>query len=499
MVLVGIVVLVVCWFSDSGSPRRVALLQTQLDAARHEAEEAIVIRSVSRQMEEIAYQQKALSDMQRSKAERQAEENYRMKLRVEQEWKRAVEARREAELAYRMADSQKVLAEERRAQAEYAKRVADTLTYLTLGRSLASTAATLYRIGSPDTAALLAYASWHFVRSYGGDVFISSVFRALSLVSGEPRQLHAHKGGVGAIVWSSSSEFCSFGRYGEVIRWTAVPDSGYVPSVLLSDSRYDFRDACFQSPLGLCAISYGGELLSFPDGRLLARVSSATGCVRLLPVGRSLWVQSSGGILSDAFNGELITSSVISGASVFSGQVFAATASGYLLRMEAGRCDSVAFSGFRAGPVTAMAQDSLSAQTAWGCADGTVLLTDSCGRLLRTLVGHRSAVTGAAFWGDRLCTCSHDRTLRLWNLRDGRFESVVLLEAASWLFCLALSPDGSTLLAGDADGRIYSLSLSPDVLASGLRRSFSRNLTAREWDDYIGREIPYILFTEKHR
>lgn len=453
--------------SGSGGNRRVAALQIRLDEARREAEEAIVIRSVSRQMEEIAYQQKALSDMQRTKAERQAEENYRMKLRVEQEWKRAVEARREAELAYRMADSQKVLAEERRAQAEYAKRVADTLTYLTLGRSLASTASTLYRIGSPDTAALLAYASWHFVRSYGGDVFTSSVFQALSLVSGQPRLLHAHRGGVGALLWKSSSEFYSLGRYGEVVRWTAVPDSGFVPSVLMSDPRYDFRDACFQPAHGLCALSYGGEVLAFPGGRLLARVVSAAGCVRIMPAEDSLWVQSSQGTFYDAFSGERVRSSAVS-------------------------C-------FPVESVTAMAHDSLSALTAWGCADGTVLLTDSRGRLCRTLVGHRSAVTGVAFFADRLCTCSHDRTLRLWNLRDGRSESVVALEAASWLLCLALSPDSSTLLTGDADGRIYSLSLSPDVLAAGLCRSFSRNLTFREWEDYIGKEIPYMTFTDKYR
>lgn len=454
-------------FSGNGGNGRVAALQTQLDEARREAEEAIVIRSVSRQMEEIAYQQKALSDMQRSKAECQAEENYRMKLLVEKEWKRAVEARREAELAYRMADSQKVIAEERRAQAEYAKRVADTLTYLTLGRSLASTAATLYRIGSPDTAALLAYASWHFVRSYGGDVFMSSVFQALSLVSGQPRMLHVHRGGVGALFWKSSSEFYSLGRYGEVVRWIAVPEGGFVPSVLMSDPRYDFRDVCFLSSQGLCALSYGGELLAFPGGRLLARVVSAAGCVRIIPVGDSLWVQSSRGAFFDAFSGERVRSSAVS-------------------------C-------IPSESVTVMAHDSLSALTAWGCSDGTVLLTDSRGRLYRTLVGHRSSVTGIAFFGDRLCTCSHDRTLRLWNLRAGRSESVVALEASSWLLCLALSPDGSTLLTGDADGRIYCLCLSSDVLAAGLCRSFSRNLTSREWEDFIGKEIPYVTFTDQYR
>ena len=118
---------------------KIDYLECLLKEAKQREAKAVVVRHVSKQMEEIAYQQKEISDKQRKEAELQASENFRMKLRVEEEWKKAVTAQQEALAAYRLADKQKALAEERQYQAEYAKRVADTLTYLTLGRSLGYT------------------------------------------------------------------------------------------------------------------------------------------------------------------------------------------------------------------------------------------------------------------------------------------------------------------------------------------------------------------------
>ena len=164
---------------------RLEYLEELMRDAQQREEKAVVVRRVSKQMEEIAYQQKEISDRQREQAEQQAEENYRMKLRVEEEWKKAVVARQEALEAYQLADRQKALAEERQYQAEYAKRVADTLTYLTLGRSLGSLSITQHQTGNYEIASLLAYSAWSFVGRYQGDVFLPSVFNSLSLSAGQ--------------------------------------------------------------------------------------------------------------------------------------------------------------------------------------------------------------------------------------------------------------------------------------------------------------------------
>ena len=131
--------------------------------------------------------------------------------------------------------------------------------------------------------------------------------------------------------------------------------------------------------------------------------------------------------------------------------------------------------------------------------DGTILLTDSKGRRLKKLTGHRSAVTGLALQGGRLYSCSRDRTLRLWNLLEERTEPVTALQADAWLLCLALSPDRRQLFVGDSDGRLYRFSVAPDEMAGSIRQRLPRNFTPQEWKHYMGDGVPYETFIDpKH-
>lgn len=473
-------------------------LESELEEARKRAEDAVLIRSVSRQMEEIAYQQKELSDRQRRRAELQAQENYRMKLRVEEEWKRAVTAQEEAEKAYEMAESQRRLAEERRLQAEMSKRKADTLTYLTLGRSLGTTAATLFRTGNPETATLLAYASWTFVKRYGGDRFTPSVYNAMTLVSGQPYVWKYHRGGIGAVVWKNTGAFYSVGRYGEVMEWTVGTGGKHGTRTLMSDPQRDFRDAYLADNGLLYALSYGGEILAFSDDKEeQCRTLGKRKCVSLLPMGGDLWTLTSDGWLQSTDEIRFLPVEGLTCVTAFGNRLFAGTANGDLMEIHGNAWYNRTTCNLHPATVTAIAHDRVSGITAWGYDDGTVMLTDRKGKRLKRLVGHRSAVTGLAFTGNMLCSCSHDRTLRLWNLLEERTESVIALEAGSWLLCMALSPDGKTLLAGDAEGSIYCLSVFPDDMAGVLRKSLRRELTHREWEYYIGKGVPYETYINK--
>lgn len=485
--------------------RQESVLETQLEEARKRAEEAVLVRSVSKQMEEIANQQKELSDRQRIKAERQAQENYWMKIRVEDEWKRAVTAQRETEKAYRLAESQRrlaesqqKLAEERRLLAENAKRKADTLAFLTLGRSLGSIALTQYRAGKAEVSMLLAYSSWMFVKRYGGDTYQSPVFQSLSLVSGQPTSWQRHKAGVSAIIWdhARNNRFYTIGHYGEVLEWDLTTD-GFVSKVLYAHTEEDFRCAYMDADNILHVWDFVGRVVVFRDNPVVYDTGKRR-CISVLPVETSVWLLTRDGHL---YNHEKAKMPCAYGVSCMAGcgtAIFVGCENGDLFRTGSIARQLEKIGNLHSSSVTAIASDTEANLVAWGYEDGTLILTDLNGKYLRTLVGHRSAITGIVIHCGRLYSCSRDHTLRFWNLFGDRMEPVTALEGSGWLLCLALSPDGRFLLAGDSKGWLYSLSISTDDMAANIRKRLRRNFTPYEWKRYMGDGVPYETFIDNN-
>ena len=62
---------------------------------------------------------------------------------------------------------------------------------------------------------------------------------------------------------------------------------------------------------------------------------------------------------------------------------------------------------------------------------------------------------------------------------------------ASEAVSIAVSPDGSEIIAGDADGLVQSFPASTDGWQSSLCALVSRNLTRHEWKAYVGSAAPY--------
>lgn len=492
-------------FQRCNTLQSVADLEMRLEEARKREEKAVMVRSVSKQMEEIAYQQKGISDRQRKEAEVQAAENYRMKLRVEKEWKRAVKAQQEAVKAYRLADSQKALAEERQLQAEHAKRVADTLTYLTLGRSLGSLSITQYKAGNYDVASLLAYSSWDFVKRFHGDTFLSSVFNALSLSSGQPTVWQKHKGGITSIVVSANSgsetPLYTVSKYGEILAWKKDAHGIHHAKVLFTNSQYDFRMACAVTDNELYILSYGGEILKLSkEGQSYIPETKGTNYVgmAILAGNKPMLLSSTGAIISGENKKKFSDLSDVScmcevknGHGLLvgckSGNVFLLDTLGNKKRL----------GNYYHSAITALCHCTEKELLAIGYDDGTLLLTSADGKKLQRLVAHRSAISCLCIRQDKLYSCSYDRTLRLWNLAAERQEAVTVLESSSWLHTMAFSHDGAFLFAGDGNGNLYRMSVSPDDMALRIRHKLPRDFTPEEWTYYMGNRIPFETYTLK--
>ena len=124
------------------------------------------------------------------------------------------------------------------------------------------------------------------------------------------------------------------------------------------------------------------------------------------------------------------------------------------------------------------------------------------GKDLKTLVGHSERINHIAMTADDRCiiSSSFDNSLKFWHLRTGLELSTMLGANPDLIDALAISPDGTHVVAGYWDGtvriwdlrsykeehifsghkdRVYVLAISPDgqLIASG-----SRDKTIKVWD-----------------
>lgn len=76
-----------------------------------------------------------------------------------------------------------------------------------------------------------------------------------------------------------------------------------------------------------------------------------------------------------------------------------------------------------------------------------------------TLVGHTGAVWNVAVTSDgtRAVSASSDQTLKLWDLTSGACLATFVADGV--LLACAVAPDGRTIVAGGASGRLHFLRL----------------------------------------
>ena len=478
--------------SDS---ERIKELESQLGKLRNQEMLSAVDRRVSRQMEEIAYGQQALSEERSREAIRQSEIAQRMTLRSEAERQNALRAQAAAEASAEEAQASYQLAERQRQLAEHARQVADTLNYISLGRTLGSQSYAIYRSGDTELGTMLAYAAYLYTSDNGGNLYTSSVYPALTQAARSKHSWSIHNGRItGVDISKQDGSLMSVSTCGELLLHRHEGNR-LKTKRLFDDRKYCFRDV-FSARIGKSyALSHTGHLVVIDGSQ--TRVVFLESVLRPfslqpMPEERLLLIVGESSIAMY----DMVADKVI-GTRHLDFKIVS-TASDHnrpLLFDNRGRMHLVGSLNHISnekvpvsGQVTAFV--SGSSLKAYGMADGSIWLAYPDGKV-RKLAGHLSKVTKLKLIDNRLYSSSYDGKMLFWMTSDLQIRPITLFQADSWLTDFTFTTDKDYIWTGDNKGTVSEHLISLPVIADHIRQRVKRNFTQEEWDFYIGKGIPY--------
>ena len=123
-----------------------------------------------------------------------------------------------------------------------------------------------------------------------------------------------------------------------------------------------------------------------------------------------------------------------------------------------------------------------------------ILLSAYTGKEIKNYNAHASRILDLRYSPDNrfLASSGLDGVIRIWNIAAMNDLPIEIREHESWVKSITFSPDGRNLLSTSNDGNyIYIWPVKADEMAKEVCSFLTRQLTQREWDIFIGRDVPY--------
>lgn len=490
-----------------------ALLSEKLEELKREENRTAVMQSINAQMEEIATQERRVSDIQREEAVQQrkvAEEERknaeRQQRLAEEERRNALIAEKKAVEASDVAQRQRIIAEQQRAEAEFSKSVADTLSYIAMGRNLGSLAVTQMTAGNEQLANLLAYAAYVFTARYRGDIYNPTVYEALSLTSASIRKWDIGKGTV-MKMWAmpKGDSFITVSTYGEIMQHTNTRDGNLRTEPLMQNSAFDFRDLVIDDTGTIYALSHTGHLVYGKPGNLQTTIiEGAQKPFRLFShrEGELLVVAAQSVHRLNTKTMEQMAVLPLAFKTSVAGEddrqvlLFDRLGHAYTVDDLATKVSAKALP-FPPQPIMSYAYGWRGAREAFGTVEGTIFIVGENGTVQR-LVGHGSRVSRVKFEGNRLYSASYDGTVRFWPLTQRKTEPITVIDSHHWVISFIFDETMRYIWTGDQKGSLSETLIDAPVMAERVHDKLKRDFTQEEWDYYVGRNIPYESFTKRN-
>lgn len=499
------------WHEDS---QRADALEARIAELQKQEQRSAVIRSVSKQMEEIAFQQKEISDEQREEALQQTHKANEMRLRSEQERKKAIEAEmlalaseRKALKAQSLAEQQQQIAEHQRIKAEMSKRTADTLSYIALGRSLGSLSTLQFQSGNSELATLLAYASYHYTRRYQGDLFQPAVLQSLTTASQARRNWSVHTGAIMGISFfkNNNNSLISVSNYGEIIRHFKK-NNQLTSKMLFKNSNYDFRHVYINENNTIFAVSRTGHLVIIDanESTTIKQIDNMVHPLAIMALQKKTiavvgeqsiaFFDSNSYAQTGTLNLKFKTTAACRGQE---GIIVFDDHGNMIFVTSPKNCE------YHQAPVketiTAYASSGHEGLRAFGTSEGNIYITNRNGQQLKKLIGHRSRISHLKYNGTRLFSSSYDGTLNLWNTSNEKIEPMLLSTSNGWTMYFTTDEKKDYVWTGDMNGNLTETLVSIPIMIKTIKGSLKRELTNEEWNYFIGPNIPKESFLKNEK
>ena len=535
LVLCAVVGLTTYMLTKSRLDENIEDLTKQVNRSMDVERRANVVQRVSKQLEEIAYQQKDISDRQREEAEKQTALAVEMRRRAEEEQLLARLAESRARVEAIRADSMRNQAErlaklalDAQEVSEHDRRVMDTLSYRTLARSLGSTSISQRQSGNEELARMLTNAALVFLDRYKGNQYTPEVFTSLlQATMDNTTGLGSYNTKTNASIRGISSidardGFVAVTDYGDI--FTINDQSDKVSGQrLLSNPKYSFR-AVFGAEDYAYALDKNGALYMAPyqgKGRVVAQLygSNFNHMLKLLDNRLLLGGRRELYVFDMDMNQVVHHMGLprpIQTVIMLNGKIYIIFVDGTAMLLD----DDFQLSNFDFkvnGVITSAIYVPKYRYYFLGMKDGDILVKDLRLNTVGTIIGHRSAITSLQYDKDLLMSTSMDThvyMLYLPKIQGAEYvftdystelqEWVVPVDdmvsrsdngARSWPLCSILRND--ELVVGYHNGDILTMNYNLPEMRRRLRRNLQREFTPEEWTNYVSSTINYETFLDK--
>jgi WD40 repeat protein len=500
----------------SAADQNAVIAQQQSEEALKQKQEAEIQRVLAeeKRLEAVRFSEVALSE--KREADRQRAIAKALQSNAEQGQKEAIEQKSYAEAARLQAEQFAQLADKNLQIATTETQKAERYRMLAIAQAMGAKAVQLYDV---EQKVLVSTQAFLFNKRYNGYAYqpeiYSGLYSAYEKVNGDKfNTFQTHKGAVKGLVHESSEVMITAGGDGKINRVDARVEPPTVTELATYPSVFHSVAISRSKKWLAIALETGGILIySLPGMDEQVILNAHLGPVwsvefdgedRLVSAGQDQMIRQWDlhSLASSKERNTLSAIQTLDAGSAINSLTFDESTQTLAVGLSNGTVVLFDFSTSAGGlvktlpgesPVTFVRYNPSATVLAIGKFDGSITILDAVTwEVIQSLNGHLSQVTDLEFNSDGsfMASASYDGTSMLWNMKSPSERQVIFTDHGGWVLQAGFSPDGRHVWTGDALGALRTFSLTMDNYV-GLCEKVKRNMTSKEWNNFVGTDIPY--------